>query len=110
MLTPGLIWPGSEIDLTASFTDQNGNPVDPDTVKLRLMSPECTEKVFTNDSPEMSNPGIGQYLCVVTPDKAGRWFYRWETTGTGTTLANEGDFLVQRSPFFDDPGSYRAYR
>ncbi len=110
MLAPGLIYPGSEIDLTASFTDQNGNAVDPDTVKLRLMSPERTETLFTyGSSTELTRPDAGHYVCVVKPNKAGRWWYRWETTGTNTVLANEGDFLVQRSPFFDDPGAYRDY-
>lgn len=111
MLTPGKIWPGSQVDLTTAFTDQNGNSADPTTVTLKLMSPECRESSYTyGTDEEVSKQGVGNYTARITPDKAGRWHYRWETTGDGTTIASEGDFLVQRSPFVDDPGAYRDYR
>lgn len=111
MLTPGLVYPGSQIDIRANFKDAAEADIDPATVKLRLMSPERVETVFTyGSSADLTRQSVGDYTCRVTPDKAGRWRFRWETTGTGTTIASEGDFLVQRSAFVDDPcGYFRDY-
>ena len=112
MLAPGKIWPGSQLDITISFKDGNGTPVDPDTVTFKLMSSEWSERSYTYGADsEISKQSVGNYTARITPDRAGRWHYRWETTGDGTTLASEGDFLVQRAPFTNDPDTYyRDYR
>ena len=110
MLAPGKVWPGSQVDITIAFTDDAGAAVDPTTVKFYLMSPECSESSYTyGTDSEISKQSTGNYTARITPDKAGRWHYRWLTTGDGTTIASEGDFLVQRSQFVDDPGSRDYY-
>lgn len=111
MLTPGKIWPGSQVDITVAFRDGNGDPMDPDSITFKLMSPERRETSYTYGIGEtISKQSVGNYTARITPDKAGRWHFRWESTGEGTTIASEGDILVQRSPFVDDPGAYRDYR
>jgi hypothetical protein len=103
MIEPGRYFIGGEVRITASFVDSSGDPVDPDTVTFRTCSPNNTKAsyVYGTDS-EVQKTSTGNYTADFTPDKAGRWFYRWETTGTGTKIAIEaGDLIVQRSPFFD---------
>lgn len=102
MLAPGKNYINTEIRLTASFVDSDGDAVDPDTVTFKTYSPQglVASYVYGTDS-EVQKASTGNYTADVTPDKAGRWHFRWETTGTGTVLALEGDFIIQRSPFFD---------
>lgn len=110
MMTPGKIWPGSQVDITVTFTDGDGVPVDPDTVTFKTMSPEWSESSYAyGTDSEVSKQSTGYYVARITPDKAGRWHFRWLSTGDGTTIASEGDFLVMRSPFVDDPGAFRDY-
>jgi hypothetical protein len=102
MLAPGKYYINTEIRLTASFVDSAGDAVDPDTVTFKTYSPsgQIASYVFGTDSA-VQKASTGNYTADITPDKAGRWFYRWETTGTGTVLALEGNLIVQASPFFD---------
>lgn len=99
---PGKHYVNSPIRLTINFQTDEGVDTDPSTVTLKLRSP-CgieTSYVYLTDD-EVQQTDAGDYTCDVTPDEAGRWQYRWETTGTGTTIAEEGDFLVQYSAFYD---------
>ena len=50
----------------------------------------------------MQRVAAGEYLADIVPTRAGRWRYRWEATGLGQAFAQEGNFVVQVSPFFDD--------
>lgn len=104
MLEPGKIYVETELRLTASFTDSDGDPVDPDTVTFKTCSPSGTKAayVFGTDS-EVQKASVGNYTADIVPDKAGRWHIRWETTGTGATVAIEDNFVVKKSAFFDDP-------
>lgn len=109
-LAPGRIWPGTPYRLTISYVSDDGSYVDPTTVTLYLLSPAGvqTSYVYGTDS-EMGRSDTGRYYADVTPDTGGRWHWRWLTTGDGTTIAHEGDMLVQRSPFVDglDTQAYR---
>jgi hypothetical protein len=103
MIEPGRYFIGGEVRITASFVDSSGDPVDPDTVTFRTCSPNNTKAsyVYGTDS-EVQKTSTGNYTADFTPDRAGRWHYRWQTTDAGTTTAIEGrDLIVQRSPFFD---------
>lgn len=102
MLAPGKIYINTELRLTVTFRDDDGTLVDPDTVVIRTMSPCGTEATYTyatDDEVQKSSTGI--YTADITPDEAGRWHFRWQTTGTGKTTALEGDFIVQNSVFYD---------
>lgn len=99
---PGKNYVNSPLRLAINLQDSDGNDTDPATVSLRLLSPFGVETIYvylTDD--ELQKTDAGDYTCDVTPDQAGRWHYRWETTGTGTEIKEEGDFLVQYSPFYD---------
>lgn len=102
MLRPGRIYPGTVVRLTIEFYDDDSQPVNPTTVALKLMSPQGVQSTLTYGvDSDLGRPSTGNYYADVTPNEGGRWFYRWETTGSGTTLASEGDILVQYSPFVD---------
>lgn len=109
MLDPGLIYVEQEVRFDATFTNSSGVAADPDTVKFRAMSPSAVETALEYGSDAaVQKTATGKYTADFTPDEAGQWWYRWETTGTGLKTAIEGHFNVQHSPFFDPP--YRAYR
>ena len=105
MLTPGRNYVSSPIQISINLQTSNGVDVDPTTVSLITRAPCGTETtyVYGTDS-EITKSSVGDYDAIFTPDEAGRWFYRWEATGTGTTIAQEGNFLVQVSAFnaYDD--------
>ena len=102
-LNPGKNYVNSPLRLSINLQNADGDDTDPATVALDLKSPAGIETtyVYLTDS-ELQKTDAGDYTCDVTPDEAGRWVYRWRTTGTGTTLREFGDFLVQYSPFDDD--------
>ena len=103
MLTPGRLYPGTAIRLTTTLRDQNGNLVDPDTVTFQTYSPCKTEGryVYGTDA-EVTRLSMGSYAVDIAPAESGRWRYRWITTGTGTTVALEGNFLIQESPWAEN--------
>lgn len=110
-LAPGRIWPGTPVRLTNSYTDASGNAVDPTTVTIKVMSPSGVESSYVyGTDDEMGRSAAGIYYADITTDRGGRWFYRWITSGSGTTIANEGDFIVQMSPFVDGLGSGDYWR
>jgi len=103
MLDPGRYYVNTQIRLNANFTDSNGAAVDPDTVTFRTYSPNGTKASYVNGTDtEIGNPAVGSYTADIIPNRAGRWFYRWETTGTGKIIAIEGSFIIQKSVFFDN--------
>lgn len=109
MLTPGIYWPNTTIDLDIVFTDEAGANVDPVTVVLRLMDQWGSEKKYTyGSSSNLTKSATGVYSCAVLPDKPGRWSFRWEGTGTNTTVGQEGVFNVRSSIFWEN-NSWRDY-
>lgn len=101
MLKNGRIYPNSSARVTITFTDEDGNLLDPETVTFKLMSPcaRSTTYVYGTDD-EIQQLSEGVYGADVTPDKAGRWGYRWEATGP--VFATEDSFIVITSPFYDN--------
>ncbi len=101
MLAPGKHYINSPIALTANFQSAAGSDVDPTTVTLRVMSPCRIETSYVyGTAAEVVRDNTGDYTATITPDSAGRWSFRWQTTGTNLIIASEGNFLVQDSPFF----------
>ena len=99
-LYPGRIYPETSLRLTVTFADADGAAVDPATVTFTTCSPSggVTSYVYGTDA-EVGKSAVGNYYADISPDQSGRWFFRWKTTGTGTALVDEGDFVVQASPF-----------
>jgi hypothetical protein len=102
MQTPGKKYAGTVIRETVTFTNAAGTAVDPDTVTFKTCSPsgQKASYVYLTDS-NVGKSATGSYYADFTPDKTGRWFYQWSTTGDGTTVVEEGDVLIQSSPFLD---------
>lgn len=101
MLAPGRHYIGDPIRLAVNYST-NGTDVDPTGVTLRVRDPNgiVTEYVYGTDA-DVVLTDAGDYLCDFIPDQSGRWSFRWVSSGTNTTSALEGEFLVQRSPFYD---------
>ena len=109
MLAPGKNYYGSPMRIETCFEDETGTLVDPVTVTFKTRSPCGTETTYVYlTNAELQRDSSGIYYCDFTPNESGRWHYRWESTGPGTSVAFEGDFLIQRSPFYD--GTEAAYR
>jgi len=102
MLSPGRHAVNTTIRLSVTFTDDDYTDIDPTTVTIKIMSPigGLTTYVYGTDD-EMVKTSTGDYHVDYVPNRAGRWSYRWESTGSGTAVAVEGDFVVQDSVFFD---------
>jgi hypothetical protein len=100
MLKNGRVAPGTPFRVTCNFEDGEGDDVDPTTVTLKTISPCGTERsyVYGTDS-EVQKDSTGNYYGDITPDRAGRWRFRWESTGAFTTTAIEDSFIVQASQF-----------
>ncbi len=104
-LYPGRIYPETSLRLTVTFADDNGDAVDPATVTFSTYSPSgsLTNYVYGTDS-EVGKSAVGNYYADIAPDESGRWHFRWKTTGAGTSLVDQGNFIVQASPFAGDWG------
>jgi hypothetical protein len=100
MLKNGRIYPNSLVRISIRFTDADGTLTDPATVKFRTCDPCGRSVTYTYlTDPEIQKESTGVYYADVTPDRGGRWNYRWETTGP--VFATEDSFIVINSPFYD---------
>lgn len=103
-MAPGKHYVNAPIRLSVNFTDSSGNDTDPTTVKFKTIDPCGYERSYTyGTDAEITKQSVGDYSADVTPDSAGRWLFRWETTGG--VIALEGDFLVQDSAFYPWDGN-----
>lgn len=105
-LIPGRLSVNTSVRLAANFTDENDADLDPDTVKFKLLRPDGVEAeyLYATDT-EVVRIDTGDYYVDVVPDISGRYFYRWETTGTNKTIALQGNFVVQADPWAEGRGS-----
>jgi len=109
MLTPGRKTVNAPVRIAANFQDEERIDIDPDTVKLRILSPSGVETTYVYGTDDaLVKASTGDYYVDFKPAQSGRWSFRWETTGTNKETAPEGEFVVQRSPFYD--GVQDAYR
>lgn len=103
MLTPGRHYVNTKVRVAVNFQDEDRVDTDPDTVVFKVRSPTGITTSYTyNTDAALLKSSVGDYYIDVTPDQSGRWYYRWESTGTDKAIAIEGSFVVQASPFFDD--------
>lgn len=111
---PGRVYQNAHINLPCYFRDEDGTLTDPDAVVFKLYSPTgaTTTYTFGTDS-EFEKRATGHYnLDFQVGQYAGRWHYVWiGTYGSDRTVSNEGSFVVQTSPFYEQSGStaYRRY-
>lgn len=108
MLTPGRKAVNSPVRIAANFQDDERVDIDPDTITVKIMSPQGTisSYVYATDA-EVIKASTGDYYIDYTPNASGLWHYRWETTGENESIAVEGQFRVMSSPFYE--GVTEAY-
>ncbi len=91
---------GDRVKLTLSVTASEV-AVDPSTITITVKHPSAsasgpeTSYVYGTDA-ELVKTAVGTYHAWITPDAAGYWHYRWETTGDGEG-AEENYFKVRKS-------------
>lgn len=107
-IAPGKNFVNGPVRVGIHFEREDGSDVDPATVRLKTMSPSGAETTYAyGTDDEVVQVDTGDYYADLTPDEAGRWRYRWYTTGVNTTAVLENDFVVQDSAFYDSwPSDY----
>ena len=89
---------GDEVRCTGTFTDPNNSnaAVDPTVVKVSVRNPASTVTTYTylTDAAVIKS-ATGIYYIDVDASSAGRWYYRWFSTGTGKA-AEEESFTVEQ--------------
>lgn len=85
---------GDKVRLSAAFTDENEVATDPTTVTVRYRKPDesTVVKVHVTDA-EVVKDSTGNYHIDISVDAAGKWFYRWEGTGT-LEAAGDASFVA----------------
>jgi hypothetical protein len=106
MLKNGRLYPGNTMQVSVTLVDDSGNAIDPDTIVFKTYDPCGRTQTYTyGPDPEVTRSSAGIYVAEITPDKAGRWNCRWETTEP--VFTTEDSFIVLTSPFSSD--CYRDY-
>lgn len=76
---------GDLVRVTGSFTDPDtGDAIDPEVVNVTITNPNGSETQYVfgvNDG--VANPEVGEYSFDIDVQIAGRWYYRWWSSGTG---------------------------
>jgi len=90
---------GDLVQVTATFTDGNTGAVfNPTNVFLKLCLPDNTEITYqyTVDA-EITRVSTGVYRCNIDANQAGKYHYRWYSTGTGQASEPQS-FYVKEEP------------
>lgn len=89
---------GDRVKIEAMFRDDDGEPIDPDTVVLGIRFPDGTRQVIDLAMPDspIERADDGFYGYVMTAQQAGKHLFRWLSTGAGAG-AVEGYFWVRLS-------------
>jgi len=82
---------GDTVRLT--FTVQTTSGAAIDTPVRLLVGPSTGEAAVQTSTAGLSHPGIGSWRYDAHVTAAGRWTYRWESTGT-VVQVDEGAFAV----------------
>ncbi len=94
---------GQVIELRATITDLDGNPLDPPIIRLLVKDPSGTETTYTyKESNAIWRDGTGRYRAAVELHEPGYWYYRWEASsderfGVGMSGVVEAVIEVLRS-------------
>lgn len=89
---------GTQIRLTATFSDANTTPADPTVVTCEVQCRPDADGTIYSYPATISKSGTGVYYVDVTPTREAIWDYRWVGTGT-VAAAGEGSFDVEDSRF-----------
>lgn len=79
------------------YFEQEGTRINPDTITCKVKNPAGTTTTYTYPT-DVSIDLEGVYSVNVSATIAGRWYYRFESTGDGQGAA-EGSFDVKAGQF-----------
>lgn len=86
---------GDLVRCSGPFTNSAGAAIDPEAVKVSIRKPDGTVTTYVyNTDAEVVKDSVGNYHIDVDANAAGRWYYRWWSTGNGQA-ADENWFLVR---------------
>ncbi len=80
---------GQTVRLNGRLLNELDQPIDATSVVCKVLGPTDAQSQNVN----VSTISTGVFYSLVTPDEAGVWRYRFEST-VGTNAAVEGEFLV----------------
>src|SRR5688572_22094138 len=86
------------VRVTATFTNVDGDLVDPTTITLKVLDPSGNTDTYTFAGGTVSKDSTGSYYKDVTVDEAGRWLAWWESTGSGQG-GEPTQWTVEGNPF-----------
>jgi hypothetical protein len=89
---------GSVVRLRAKFYDANGTAVNPTAVSLIYKAVSSTESetvVEEFPSGDIVNDETGSFYFDVLADQAGKWKWRWSSSGF--VAASQGEFSVEKA-------------
>ena len=87
--------------VSVPFTDADGTPQDPTTVKMFFRKPDATRVTYTYlTDAELVRDDVGKYHVDLTIDQSGTWTYRFEGASGPVTAADEETFDVKESRFY----------
>ena len=95
------LFPGDVVRVKATFLDpKTSAPIDPTSVTLKVRAPTAggTQSYTFGVSPDVVKDGVGRYSVKLSLPTAGRWEWRWETSGVDAA-AEEGRLIVLDSQF-----------
>ena len=90
---------GDLVRCAGTFTDASSNLVDPTVVKAAVQTPAGADTIYTyGTDAALVRDSAGAYHLDVSATSAGRWYYRFYSTGTGQA-SGESYFDVSPSQF-----------
>lgn len=87
----------TQVELSGTFRDTDGNLVDPTEVTLQVRAPGGTISSYTYGAAEVTRASLGVFTKAVDLDASGVYFYRFKGTGTVVVAGWE------RLDVIDDP-------
>jgi hypothetical protein len=79
------------VRISASFTDENGDPYDPEFLKFDIQHVETgnTQTATYGGDAALVRDSVGEYHIDFDCSASGRWSYRFTATGNGQTAASD---------------------
>lgn len=89
---------GDLVRVTGTFTNSAGTAIDPAAVFFAYTnSAGSTTTLQYGVDGAVVKSSTGVYYVDVSASSAGRWYWRWYSTGTGQA-ADIGEFVVEAGP------------
>lgn len=73
---------GTELRFRATFRDIDDDLSDPTTIQLTVEDPAGNATDYTYGGAQVQKESLGVFYYDLTVTLAGRWLYRWLSTGT----------------------------